>query len=312
MLVLPARTADAEDRGIDGHAAIISSAGIARKDARGSCRIRDFVAERSRLWAEKTRSLERAGEQFQTRSPDGIHDLRVALRRISATANAVGRVKLARKSQKLVRSLSELRQLEVDRRLLGRVRELGLLPPETAAGIELRWDERIAREAKDAARVLPSELKSVRRKVSRLARRRQKGLTEILEEARRQAEKELASVPARSSDRSLHRYRIAVKRVRYVAEDLAATGRPGMKQKVARVKRLQDALGRWNDLRLFRLRLARTREEGERRGAVALVSELDRLLEALGPTLDSAKREAFEVARRIAAGSRRGSARLAE
>jgi CHAD domain-containing protein len=64
------------------------------------------VAQRSPLWKKKARLLEKAEKQFREKSPEGIHDLRVALRRVSATATALGRDKLAKQSRRLVRSLS--------------------------------------------------------------------------------------------------------------------------------------------------------------------------------------------------------------
>ena len=65
----------------------------------------------------------------------------------------------------------------------------------------------------------------------------------------------------------------------------------------ARLKTAQEALGRWNDVRLFRRRLARTRRDAERRGAVTLALELDRLLSALDRTVEKARANAVDAAR---------------
>ena len=256
------------------------------------------VAEHVPLWKKKARLLEKAGKDFREKSPEGIHDLRVALRRVGATASALGRDKLARQSKRLVRSLSDLRQIEVDRRLLARIKTLGWLPEQIAAGVDARWDAQLRDGEKAAARRVPNgELDTLRRKLSRLSRKKQEDLLVRLEKAQQKAEEGLRTISDDSNDESLHRYRLAIKEARYLAEDLALAGRPGLEADIERKKKIQDALGRWNDLRLFRRDLLETRDEAERRGAVSFVLELDRLITALEPPILSARREALRVAR---------------
>jgi CHAD domain-containing protein len=251
------------------------------------------------LWKKKARLLEKAEKGYREKGPEAIHDLRVALRRVSATATALGRDKLAKQSKRLVRSLSDLRQIEVDRKLLARVRELGWLPDEVAAGVDARWDARLRDGEKAAARRVPDEeLEALRRKLSRLSRKKQEDLLVRLEKAKRKAEEGLEGMSALTegaNDQSLHRYRLAVKEARYIAEDLALAGRTGLEAEIERKKRIQDALGRWNDLRLFRRDLLATRDEAEKRGAVTFVLELDRLIAALEPAVLTARREALRV-----------------
>lgn len=255
------------------------------------------MAQRVPLWKKKARLLEKAEKGFRQKSPEGIHDLRVALRRVSATASALGRDKLAKQSNRLVRSLSDLRQIEVDRKLLARVRELGWLPEEVAAGVDARWDAQLRDGEKVAARRVPDdELGDLRRKLSRLSRPKQEDLLVRLEKAKRRAEQGIAALPEGANDRSLHRYRLAIKESRYIAEDLALAGRPGLEAEIERKKEIQDALGRWNDLRLFRRDLLATRDEAEKRGAVTFVLELDRLVAALEPAVLTARKEALRMA----------------
>lgn len=250
------------------------------------------------LWQTRARSLQKAGKQFRESSPEGIHDLRVALRRVSATASALGRDKLAKKSRRLVSYLSDLRQIEVDRQLLGRVRELGWIPEQVAAGVDASWDALLKEGARTAARRVPEqELDRLRRKLSRLSRRKQENLLQRLEHAREAADRLLEAPPREPSNKNLHRYRLAVKKARYVTEDLALAGRAGLEPEIERKKRLQDALGHWNDLRLFRRHLASTRDEAEKRGAVSFVVELDRVISALKPAVLSARSEALRVVR---------------
>ncbi|MFN2633046.1 MAG: CHAD domain-containing protein [Thermoanaerobaculia bacterium] len=255
------------------------------------------MPERIALWKTRARSLERAGKQFRQKSPEAIHDLRVALRRVSATATALGRDGLAKRSRRIVSSLSDLRQIEVDRDLLARVRKLGWLPDDVAAGVDARWDALLREGARDAARRVPEdELERLRRKLGRLSKEKQRDLMPRLDRALEKAEKRLTPLPEMPTDRALHRYRLAVKEARYVTEDLALAGRAGLGPEIEQRKQVQDALGRWNDLRLFRRHLLATRKEAERRGAVTFVLELDRLAAALEPAVASARDDALRAA----------------
>jgi CHAD domain-containing protein len=116
---------------------------------------------------------------------------------------------------------------------------------------------------------------------------------------RSDAEAALAAAPDRNDDETLHRYRLLTKRARYLAEDLVACGRTEFEPTAARERAAQDALGRWNDLRLFLERLRRERKLAQWRGAVRLASELDELARALEGPLASLRREARETSRRL-------------
>jgi len=250
------------------------------------------------LWRERRRALKKAIAAFREGHPEGLHDVRVALRRLIATASAAGRRKLSRRARTLVRSLSERRQLEVDRQLLARVRELGLLSPDVAAGLDARWDRMLASGARDAQKTING--RRMRRLIRRLTLRGgpgNAGLTRRLLRQRQAMDRRVSRLPESGSNHELHRYRITVKKARYVAEDLALLHTPGAAAAADRLKATQEALGRWNDVRLFRRRLRRTRREAERRGAVTLAAELDRLLKALEGTVEKARADGLEAAR---------------
>jgi CHAD domain-containing protein len=253
------------------------------------------------LWPLRARSLSKARKAFLRSEPEGLHDLRVALRRVEATAAALGKKKIERNARSLVRSLSPLRQLEVDRQLLSRLREIGHLTENVAAGLEARWGAEYAERVEKAARVARGgKRRLLERRLRRAAHRPQDDIPLRLEIARRRLEGRLSPPPEDATDKRLHRYRIAVKRARYLAEDLAACGVPGLESRIAREKELQDAFGRWNDIHLFRERLKKTRGESEERGSVGLVLELDHLIAALEGTVAWARREALAVAGRFA------------
>jgi len=253
------------------------------------------------IWKNKSDALNRAQRVFRKGKPDGVHDLRVALRRVSTTAEALDRRRLAKKSSEVVRRLSRLRQLEVERQLLVRVREMGLLSADLATGLEARWDALMQngrRQAQRAAR--KQRMGKIERELDRLSRAKNEDYVTRLQRERQRAEARLRTLPEPASDRQLHRYRLAVKKARYLAEDLTRAGMPEMSRAVETEKKIQDTIGRWNDLRLFRRRLRETRDQAEKRGTVTLVRELDHLISALERTVGRARQEAEHTARRQA------------
>jgi CHAD domain-containing protein len=257
------------------------------------------VPDRTSLWRQRARSLRKARKALRAEEPDGIHDVRVELRRVTALAFALKKRRIARRAKRLVRGLSGPRSLEVNRQLLARVSALGLLSPQIAAGLDARWDNRLAADRKRVARAADgNRIRRLQRLLARLARRE-----DAAEEARgllkerRRAEQQLASPPDGREEDALHRYRLAVKRARYLAEALAALGLASFEEKIEREKTLQETLGRWNDIRVFRESLLDARREGEKTGSVGLVAELDHLLTVLEGTLADARRRAVVAAR---------------
>jgi CHAD domain-containing protein len=242
--------------------------------------------------------LKKAVAALRKADPEGLHDVRVALRRIGASASALGEKTLARRAKTLVRSLSDRRQLEVDRQLLARVRELGVLSPDVAAGLDARWDALFTAGAREAEKVLTGRpMRRLFHRLSGLDAAAETKIVRRLQRARRAADRTVAHPPSGQSDRELHRYRIAVKRARYLLEDLALLCSPNAEPSAARLKAVQEALGRWNDTRLFCRRLARTRREAEKRGSVTLALELDHLLAALDRTVEKARADALKAVR---------------
>ena len=253
------------------------------------------------LWKLRTQSLERARKALKRGDPEGLHDLRVALRRLSATATALGRKRVSRGARSIVRSLSQQRQLEVDRQLLTRIGRLGFLSPDAVTALAARWEKLASRGARKIARAADGRpIHTLAGRLDRLSRKTAEDALARLERARRRAQEALAQPLEGKDDRTLHRYRIAVKKARYLAEDLAALGLRDWASHVEREKALQEELGRWNDLRLFCRRLAESRDEAEERGAVTLAAELEHLLAALEPTIASVRRAAVEASRHTA------------
>ena len=273
------------------------------------------MRESSSLWKLRAQSLEKARKALKRGDPDGLHDLRVALRRAGATAGALGRRGLLHEARDIVRSLSKQRQLEVDRQLLARVGRLGLLSPDAVTALASRWEKLAVKGQRRVERAVDGRpIRALHRRVARLTRKESDVSVARLERARRRAQAALEQPLEGKDDRTLHRYRVAVKRARYLAEDLAVLGVREWAAHAEREKALQEALGRWNDLRLFCRRLAESRDDAEGRGTITLAAELERLLAALEPTVATVRRSAVDASRssRRAAASEIPSATGAE
>jgi CHAD domain-containing protein len=244
----------------------------------------------------------RARKRFRAGDESGLHDFRVSLRRLAATAGALGRDKVERVARKMASSLADDRQLEIDRALLARVGTLGLLTEDAATALEVRWG-RTTREGTGGRDGLDKKVRNLSRELRSLARDPESIDVARLLEGREAAEARLRAVPTAADDRVLHRYRLNVKRARYLAEDLVQCGRQDFEAAASREKEAQESLGRWNDLRLFLERIDHERDLAERRGAVRLASELDELRRSLAGILKDVRRGALDVARRISAAS---------
>jgi len=251
------------------------------------------------LWKLRADSLVRARKAVRRGDKEGLHDLRVSLRRLSATAGALGRRRLSKEAKSLVRSLSEQRQLEVDRTLLTRIGRLGFLSPEAVTALAARWEKLAARGERRLGRAAGEPVDTLVRRLERLSHRTgdEDGPAAALERARQRAERALGQPLDARDDRALHRYRIAVKKARYLAEDLGALGIRPWKTRAEREKAVQEALGRWNDLRMFCRRLSESRRDAEERGAVTLARELGRFLATLQPTIAEVRRAAVQASK---------------
>jgi CHAD domain-containing protein len=250
------------------------------------------------LWKLRVRSVDRARKAARRGDPEGLHDFRVALRRVGATAKALGARTVSREARVLVQSLSSDRQVEVDRLLLARIGKLGYLSPDATTALASRWEKLAERSSRRIARAADGKaVRALVKTMDRLARRERDDVVERLERARGKAEATLARSLEGKDDAELHRYRIAVKKARYLAEDLAALGVRRFTSSIEREKALQESLGRWNDVRMFCRRLAESRDEAEERGAIMLAAELEHLLAALEPTIASIRRAAVEASK---------------
>ncbi len=182
-------------------------------------------------------------------SPERVHQLRTTIRRVETLLGGAGD-----KHRKLLKQLARLR------RRAGKVRDIDV---QAKALREIRLEGRGA----DKARVLRYLQKKHRKRARKLTATAQDELADRLQPrlkttllklvthpaaprknytstALDRFAKLAASYPALRED-NLHQFRMACKRVRYLAEMSGET--PAAERVAAQLKRIQDAVGDWHD-----------------------------------------------------------------
>ena len=210
---------------------------------------------RRNIWERLRQTLRRAERRFRHGEEEGLHDVRVALRRVAVIAEAGGRSKVARGAGRLVRRLSPVRQLEVDRRLVAELARSGALAPRDAENVDALLAARYRRSRESVEQIFST--REGRKLDERLGHPRQTGPLEA--RLARRTEQPIVP-PAALDDDALHRLRIAIKTRRYALRARRELGVPGLEKEIARWASFQDALGHANDWRSFRRDLVRLRE----------------------------------------------------
>lgn len=252
------------------------------------------------IWRSLRKSLRSARRRFRAGDADGLHDVRVVLRRISVVAEAGDRRKVARGAAILVRKLSPLRQIEVDRQLVAELARSGALPPQDARAVDTLLDARWRRGVEKAfARLSGGRAAKLE---ARLGRAREDATLAAGLERRSQGG---LAIPSELDEDGLHRLRIAVKKRRYALMARRDLGASGLEGEIARCQALQDVLGRANDWRSFRRDLVRMRER--KRADPVMDPALDAVFDLVS---DSAERT-LRTARETVAASRPAPSRTA-
>lgn len=262
----------------------------------------DLPAARAVRWLALNRLQDaRAARERLSGGEDAeaLHDFRVAVRRLrSLLRDYRGVVKRVRRKERrrlaeLARGTGAARDAEVQLAWLAERRprargaervgiawwESRLLPRAAAARLEMaeavarfpaarrRLERRLSRYRVRVRPDDPSEGPALRA----LLAERLAGTTEELAAA-------LAEVAGEDRQAEAHRARIAVKRVRYLLEPVAAEV-PGAPRAIRELKGLQDALGTMHDLHVLREEVgaeAAAAEAGPPPGAEALIGRLGR------------------------------------
>lgn len=212
--------------------------------------------------------------------PDGVHDMRVAVRRLRSTLRTFGAIMGRDRTRSVAVELTWLsdvlgaaRDSEVLQRQLSD--ELDATPPELVLGpVRAELDRQLSRRAADADAAMRSALNDGRylalldaldellvlRPTDGIARKRAgnvlpKLVRKSFRKARRRAVGAQNAPEGPERDIALHQVRKAVKRVRYASETAAPViGKPADKIR-RRTKRVQEILGEHHDLVELRTRL---------------------------------------------------------
>ena len=234
------------------------------------------------LWMDRV--VERADQVRNTWDADGVHDLRVALRRCRTIADALSEVnpgpgwrRLKRTSRDLFSALGELRDTQVKQ---ARVKALGP-PGDPLRKQMLRLLSRREKKQRESAEQAldgfdRKEWKKLTRKLTskasffpansvvyqRLALARLNGAVELYQLARK-----------RRSSVAWHQLRIGLKLFRYVVENFLPQRYEVWSEDL---KRMQDSLGEVHDLDVLRGEIRRNADKRNPASMVAWIEKIDR------------------------------------
>jgi CHAD domain-containing protein len=234
------------------------------------------------LWMDRV--VERADQVRNTWDADGVHDLRVALRRCRTIADALSEVnpgpgwrRLKRTSRELFHALGGLRDTQVKQ---AHVKTLG--PPGDPLRKHMlrllsRREKKLRESAEQALdRFDRKEWKKLTRKLTskarffptnsvvyqRLALARLNGAVELYQQARK-----------RRSSVAWHQLRIGLKLFRYVVENFLPQRYEVWSEEL---KRMQDSLGEVHDLDVLRGEIRRNADKRNPASMIAWIEKIDR------------------------------------
>lgn len=225
--------------------------------------------------SERVANLRKHVEAVRREDPEGIHDMRVASRRLRAALSEL-RAFLENRQRKTL--LEQARRVT---RLLGRPREmdvtLGILEKHRAectehaarlnGAIDRLQSERSALSAACAEAVTVTESLELDEALLALLdpeRVKDRDLFEVAPKQLKRRLRELTEEYLRwraSGERAqLHRVRIAFKKFRYVCEVFLPVYEDRIKPLISELKRVQECLGEWNDCRVVCEELEKLRD----------------------------------------------------
>jgi CHAD domain-containing protein len=237
----------------------LSRSGAGEKAGKGQDRVRSLIEERIGVLLRRRRTACRSA------TPESIHDVRVATRRLQECLDLFAgalpgrpRERLRRRARRIRRELAEMRDTDV---LLGLVRGLRV----AAIGASRRpldiLEGRLAVRAESLRRDLARgggpriPIAGFRKRAQVLIDAMKPGArgavdtTALRTVAARAGSVRWALRLARSGRAAdLHRLRVAIKRYRYTLEVLEAWGLSMLKPEVESARRVQEALGAVHDM----------------------------------------------------------------
>ena len=224
----------------------------------------------STLLERRARALHRYLPKAIAGDDTGVHQARVASRRLREAVPVLAAdfkhsAKARRKIRRLTRALGTVRELDVSLRLLDELAAAEDLSRPALQDVRLhvladrekKRETMLSRLADVNADKLERRLKSVSEHVAldRSGSWRQTLASRLLKRSRRLATA-VDNAGQLYAPELLHRVRIAAKKLRYVLELAADTGVRSASPLVRSLKRVQDMLGRLNDLQVLQSHVA--------------------------------------------------------
>lgn len=233
-----------------------------------------------RLLGERIRTFFRVLPRALAGEPEGIHQLRVAGRRLRVVVPLVARKPAGRRTRRARRTLKRLirdaapaRDLDVCLALFDAQVEAGALPGPAARALRrglAAARTRSRRRMRDA--MLDEEVPRLRRDLRALVQTAEEDVPIVLARVRHARDEDgarllagLESLGDAFDGEALHALRRQVRRLRYVAEAAGELGGAGGKAP-KRLKAVQEQLGAIHDAWLLAGRLGRRAARAERRG----------------------------------------------
>jgi CHAD domain-containing protein len=267
-----------------------------------------WAALRDERFAERARALRVAARRVRHADPEGVHDVRVAARRLEAAlalwAPTLDRPAARRARRTLVRlrrALAPARDLEVQADWFAEA-----FGAEAAAGLGRWWKRldrrRVAARGRAARRMRGERVRRVLRRVSRVTAGDE--TTAAFEAARARLERYETRL-ARRIERALetpeasrlHRARIALKRLRYARE--VATWRTPVEAEEQALHAAQRALGEVQDRAVLIRVVQRRAKRWRRAGRAPLADALAPLASRLAAERSRAEAEALNRLRAL-------------
>ena len=220
------------------------------------------------LLATRVCALRESAGDTHAQDPDGIHDMRVASRRLRAALvehrDALPpseRKKLQHRARGITRGLSKARELDVT---LLRISELrAACPPECLPVVGQLSEALQAARAQESSSVSHCVAQAESGAFANTGDLLQSGIAKrktcYVRDAQARLLKRAQNVRSRysvwresGSNDDLHAVRVAFKKLRYACESHAGVYGAALDEFVDSVKRAQAALGDWNDFRVVR------------------------------------------------------------
>lgn len=220
-------------------------------------------------------NLRKHVEAVRREDPEGIHDMRVASRRLRAALSELRafldkrqRMALLEQARRITQLLGRPREMDVTLAILETHRAAC---PNNDAGLDKALDrlraERAALSAACAEAVAVTESLELDEALVALLdpeRVKDRDLFDVAPKRLKRRLRELTEDYLRwraSGERAqLHRVRIAFKKFRYVCEVFLPVYEDRMKPLIAELKRVQESLGGWNDYRVVCEELEKLRD----------------------------------------------------